>query len=122
MVSFERVFEVLDLPVEIEEAPDAVDLGRVAGRIEFRDVWFDYEAAEREGRVAHLETVARFGRGADSSVLLKRGRQATTDESPRPRRPTRRARRRRLWRMRRRTASPRSSGRRRRTAAGRCRT
>ena len=80
MVSFERVFEVLDLPVEIEEAPDAVDLGRVAGRIEFRDVWFDYEAAEREGRVAHLETVARFGRGADSSVLLKRGRQATTDE------------------------------------------
>ena len=74
MVSFERVFEVLDLPVEIEEAPDAVDLGRVEGRIEFREVFFDYEALEREGEVASLATVARYGRNADASMLLKRGK------------------------------------------------
>ncbi|MEJ2548514.1 MAG: hypothetical protein P8125_12005, partial [Gemmatimonadota bacterium] len=64
MVSFERVFEVLDLPIEIQEAPDAIDLGRAEGRIEFRDVYFDYEALEREGKVASLETVARYGRNA----------------------------------------------------------
>lgn len=80
MVSFERVFEVLDLPVEIEEAPDAVDLGRVAGRIEFRDVYFDYDALEADGKVAMLETVARYGWRADGEALLKRGKQSAEDE------------------------------------------
>jgi ATP-binding cassette subfamily B protein len=75
MVSFERVFEVLDLPIEIEESPDAIDLGRVEGRIEFREVFFDYEALEREGEAASLATVARYGRNADASMLLKRGRR-----------------------------------------------
>jgi len=32
LVSFERVFEVLDLPQEIEERPDAVELDRVRAR------------------------------------------------------------------------------------------
>jgi ATP-binding cassette, subfamily B, bacterial len=42
---FERVFEYLDLPVEIDERPDAVELDRqdVAGRLEFDGVAFDYE-------------------------------------------------------------------------------
>jgi ATP-binding cassette, subfamily B, bacterial len=74
MVSFERVFEVLDLPLEIQEAPHAVDLGRAEGRIEFREVSFDYEALEREGKVATLDTVARYGWRADSEALLKRGK------------------------------------------------
>jgi ATP-binding cassette subfamily B protein len=81
MVSFERVFEVLDLPIEIAEAPDATDLGRVEGRIEFRGVCFDYEALEREGKVASLETVARYGRNADASMLLRRGKQGRRTES-----------------------------------------
>ncbi|MEJ2482904.1 MAG: ABC transporter ATP-binding protein [Gemmatimonadota bacterium] len=81
MVSFERVFEVLDLPIEIQEAPDAIDLGRAEGRIEFRDVYFDYEALEREGKVASLETVARYGRNADASMLLRRGKQGRRTES-----------------------------------------
>ena len=76
MVSFERVFEVLDLPVEIQEAPGAVDLGIADGRIEFRDVSFDYEALEREGMVATLDSVARYGWHADSEALLKRGKAA----------------------------------------------
>jgi ATP-binding cassette subfamily B protein len=81
MVSFERVFEVLDLPIEIAEAPDATDLGRAEGRIEFRGVFFDYEALEREGKVASLETVARYGRNADASMLLRRGKQGRRTES-----------------------------------------
>ena len=80
MVSFERVFEVLDLPVEIQEVPDAVDLGQVDGRIEFRDVYFDYDALDKEGKVASLESVARYGWRADSEALLKRGKQASDEE------------------------------------------
>lgn len=44
LVSFERVFEVLDLPVTIADAPDARHLDRVQGRIEFDHVWFAYPA------------------------------------------------------------------------------
>ncbi|MDX6552834.1 MAG: ATP-binding cassette, subfamily bacterial, partial [Gaiellales bacterium] len=44
---FDRVFEYLDLPVEIEERPDAVtlDARSARGDVEFRDVAFSYEAA-----------------------------------------------------------------------------
>ena len=45
MVSFERVFEYLDLPVEIEDRPDAVQLERVSGRVRFEHVSFRYGAA-----------------------------------------------------------------------------
>lgn len=44
MVSFERVFEVLDLPVEIGEKPDALHLKEVRGEIAFEGVTFDYNA------------------------------------------------------------------------------
>jgi len=71
---------VLDLPVEIREVPDAVDLGQVDGRIEFRDVYFDYDALEKEGKVATLESVARYGWRADSEALLKRGKNASDEE------------------------------------------
>ncbi|GAB4313225.1 MAG: ABC transporter ATP-binding protein [Phototrophicales bacterium] len=43
IVSFERVFEVIDLPLEIDEKPDAIDLKRVAGEIMFDRVTFIYE-------------------------------------------------------------------------------
>ena len=42
MVSFERVFEVLDLPVEIRDRPDAITLTDVMGRVAFHDVTFSY--------------------------------------------------------------------------------
>jgi len=44
MVSFERVFEVLDLPIEIGEKPDALALTHVRGEITFEDVTFSYSA------------------------------------------------------------------------------
>jgi len=42
MVSFERVFEYLDLPVEIQDRPRAIELDDVAGHIRFEDVSFSY--------------------------------------------------------------------------------
>ncbi len=42
LVSFERVFEYLDMPVEIQEKPNAVALQQAVGRIAFEDVWFSY--------------------------------------------------------------------------------
>ena len=48
MVSFERVFEYLDLPVEISDAQDAVNLSRADGRIRFEDVSFSYLVDDEE--------------------------------------------------------------------------
>ena len=39
----ERVFEIIDEKPEIVNAPDALELGRVAGEVEFRGVSFRYE-------------------------------------------------------------------------------
>ena len=54
MVSFERVFEVLDAPEPIVERPGAIDLVRPSGRVTFDDVRFRYPPAA-ETAVATLE-------------------------------------------------------------------
>jgi ATP-binding cassette subfamily B protein len=41
-VSFERVFEVLDAPISVAEAPGAYDLIQPSGRVEVDSVWFRY--------------------------------------------------------------------------------
>jgi ATP-binding cassette subfamily B protein len=43
-VSFERVFEVLDAPVSIQDAPGAIDLVNARGELELRNVTFRYPA------------------------------------------------------------------------------
>ena len=65
MVSFERVFEVLDLPVEIEERPGAQHLDQVRGEVRYNDVSFSYQPGENEPGAAavSLKEVVRFGRG-----------------------------------------------------------
>jgi len=57
IVSFDRVFEVLDTPPSVADKPDAVPLENVEGRIEARDVWFRYPAAA-DVSVASLEASA----------------------------------------------------------------
>lgn len=42
VVSFERVFEVIDLPLDIEEKPGAARLENVRGDVTFDDVTFNY--------------------------------------------------------------------------------
>ncbi|HET7432550.1 MAG TPA: ABC transporter ATP-binding protein [Nocardioides sp.] len=58
LVSFDRVFEVLDLPSMIQEKPDAVALPPTAARLEFDRVAFTYPRAD-EISLASLEKVAR---------------------------------------------------------------
>lgn len=56
LVSFERVFEVLDLPRDIAEAPDAESIEHLRGSVRFEHVSFDY----REARPSGLDHVKRF--------------------------------------------------------------
>jgi len=60
MVSFERVFEVLDLPVEIDDRPWSVSLAEISGHVVFENVWFRYERGGEAG-LPGLESVRRFG-------------------------------------------------------------
>lgn len=46
-VSFERVFEVLDIRNAIQDRPGAIDLVDVQGDIVFDDVWFTYPTADQ---------------------------------------------------------------------------
>ena len=46
LVSFERVFEVLDTPNAVPDRPGAASLARPRGRVELRDVRFTYPAAD----------------------------------------------------------------------------
>ena len=39
----ERIFETMDEPVVVDDAPDAVELPPITGEVEFRDVTFAYE-------------------------------------------------------------------------------
>jgi ATP-binding cassette subfamily B protein len=68
LVSFERVFEVLDLEPMVAEKPDAVALAPGATSIEFDDVVFAYPTAE-EVSLASLESVAVLDTSPSSIVL-----------------------------------------------------
>jgi ATP-binding cassette subfamily B protein len=58
-VSFDRVFEVLDAPNPITDAPDAVELRDPVGRIEFDHVTFTYPSG-LDASVASLESAAQL--------------------------------------------------------------
>ena len=46
--SSQRVFEVLDAPIEVKDKPDAVELPPIHCRVEFEGVGFRYPGSERE--------------------------------------------------------------------------
>jgi ATP-binding cassette subfamily B protein len=81
LVSFERVFEVLDLARDIDEPEDAVHLDHVDGRVTFDDVAFDYRTAAPAG----LESVERFSwrsyheTAAAAPVAERKGRARAID-------------------------------------------
>ncbi|MCY7402957.1 MAG: ABC transporter ATP-binding protein/permease [Nocardioides sp.] len=68
LVSFDRVFELLDLPSLIREKPGAGALPAHASRLEFDHVAFSYPRAE-EVSLASLETIARV-ESRDSGQVL----------------------------------------------------
>jgi ATP-binding cassette subfamily B protein len=68
LVSFERVFEVLDLEPMVAEKPDAVALPAGVPSLQFDDVHFRYPQAE-EVSLASLESVAVLDQTISAPVL-----------------------------------------------------
>ena len=68
LVSFDRIFEVLDLPSQVQEKPGATALPRSASRLEFDGVGFAYPRAE-DISLASLEVVTRTTSGPSARVL-----------------------------------------------------
>ena len=71
IVSFERVFEIIDLPIEIAERDEALHLDEVAGELEFDGVTFRYEVEES----LLLSDVERIGK-MDSVAATRSGDSA----------------------------------------------
>ncbi|HUI02032.1 MAG TPA: ABC transporter ATP-binding protein [Acidimicrobiales bacterium] len=69
LVSFDRVFEVLDLPPMIDDKPDATPIPRGPSLVEFDHVDFAYPSAE-EVSLASLESVAVLERTPTQQVLF----------------------------------------------------
>jgi len=69
LVSFDRVFEILDLPPMIGDKPDAVKVPPGPARIEFDHVDFRYPTAE-EVSLASLESVAVLDTTVSQQVLF----------------------------------------------------
>ncbi|GAB1420446.1 ABC transporter ATP-binding protein [Anaerolineales bacterium] len=65
IVSFERVFEILDLPSEIVEAPDAISPAKIEGHIVFDQLSFVYDDDDKR----YLSDVKRFGETSIETVL-----------------------------------------------------
>ncbi len=68
LVSFERVFEVLDLRPLITEKPDALRIPAGPVSLEFHDVRFSYPSAEKVS-LASLEEVAALDTSTGAEVL-----------------------------------------------------
>jgi ATP-binding cassette subfamily B protein len=73
MVSFERVFEVIDLPQDIVEKEDALLLSDVQGKLEFDNVMFNYSVDASK----LLKDVKRYGRMDDVKAVISG--QSTVD-------------------------------------------
>jgi ATP-binding cassette, subfamily B, bacterial len=68
LVSFDRIFEVLDLPPMVAEKPDAMEIPRGPATIEFEHVDFSYPRAE-DVSLASLESVAILDQAPTAQVL-----------------------------------------------------
>ncbi|MBX3082973.1 MAG: ABC transporter ATP-binding protein [Anaerolineae bacterium] len=77
MVSFERVFELLDMPLEIAEKPDAVKLEHVRGEVVFDNVSFSYSEHEHN----KLKEVDRGGMSSVRAVFSE-GRPVRPNGKP----------------------------------------
>jgi hypothetical protein len=96
---FARIFEVLDMPVDVAEAPSPRELAGRGGGVRFEDVWFattphprhDHGAARRLRHRRRGARDALLGWGASAPV--DRQDPAARPADPRPRRGHERARR-----------------------------
>jgi len=74
---FGRIFEYLDLPVDIEERGDARTLSGVRGDVRMEDVWFTY-APEDEQRWTLREVSAEIPAGTRTALVGETGSGKTT--------------------------------------------
>ena len=79
MVSFERVFEIIDLPTDIPEKENAIVLHDVQGNLEFDHVTFNYNVDS----IKFLKEVKRYGRMDDVGAVLSLAKP-TTDDKQKP--------------------------------------
>ena len=75
MVSFERVFEIVDLPLDIIEKENAIVLHDVKGELEFDNVTFNYQVDSSK----LLKDVKRYGRHEDVGAVLSLAKPTTDD-------------------------------------------
>ena len=104
MVSFERVFEIIDLPQDIVEKENAIELSdvnlstsastgstqqlRAGGELQFENVTFDYKVDEsillkdvkRYGKMEDVKAVFSGG-NADASVIKRRVERTASDSA-----------------------------------------
>ena len=88
MVSFERVFELIDLPQDITEKENAIDLQNVKGELEFDNVTFNYKVddsillseVKRYGSMDNVGAVLSGGNG-QSSATKRREERAASDSA-----------------------------------------
>lgn len=78
LVSFERVFEVLDAGRAIEDAPGAYDLVEPRGRIVADEIWFRYPAPSTVS-IASLEADASAPLSGDPSRVVLQGVSFTAE-------------------------------------------
>lgn len=80
MVSFERVFEVIDLPIEIKDKPDAITPAEIKGRVSFKDVNFSYTTGGDGGAAAlGVTSGRRNSTESDGPVVIASRAQTLTD-------------------------------------------
>ncbi|ADL13674.1 ABC transporter ATP-binding protein [Acetohalobium arabaticum] len=76
LAAADRIFEIIDLEIDIEEKEDAIELESAEGKVEFKDVWFSYDEDEMVLKGINLtanpgEVVALVGpSGAGKSTLV----------------------------------------------------
>ncbi|MEY2819187.1 MAG: hypothetical protein RL275_2650 [Chloroflexota bacterium] len=88
MVSFERVFEIVDLPQDIVEKENAIELKEVKGELEFNNVTFNYKVDEsillkdvkRYGSMDNVKAVLSGGNG-DASTIKRRVERSASDSA-----------------------------------------
>jgi len=70
LVSFERVFEVLDLSPMVQDKPEAIELAHGPATVEFENVEFRYPSSH-EVSLASLEGVARPDTGISEGLIIQ---------------------------------------------------
>jgi ATP-binding cassette subfamily B protein len=77
MVSFERVFEIIDLPLDIVEKPGALELQDTRGELEFDQVSFNYSIDES----MLLSEVKRYGSMDNVKAVISGQASKTSDKA-----------------------------------------